>query len=191
MRNARKAVQLLTLFVLIISGNAAVRGQEFIKAAGQTYYLDLDTKEGAFSEWRNDDIGAFTALRATVRIPTIRKDPKWSPNFVILIRGGDQSVFGIVGVRFVAPERTSPLTIEVVQRLADGRLVTQYRVDKTLKLDEKIDIDMDWSTPGTVTIKVGANSYTLNILSQIEHVQVSASTGEMTVDPLVLGSFKH
>jgi hypothetical protein len=191
MRNARTVIQSLTLFVLIFCGNSPVHGKEFIKAVGQTYYLDLDTKESEFSVWRLDDLGALTALHASIKIPAIRKDPKWAPDFFILLCSGDQSAYRDVGVRLITWQGASPLTIEVVQNLADGSLVTQYRVGKTLELNEKIDIEMDWSTPGTVTIKIGASSYSLKIPSQIEHVQISSSTGELIIDPLVIGSFKH
>lgn len=191
MKNTRIIVQLLTLFALILCGNTAVRGQDFIKAAGQTYYLDLDTKEGAASEWRLDDIGAATALRATVSIPRVRQDLEWSPNFVILLRGGDQSKHDSVGVRMGTPDHNSPLIIQVVQNLADGSLAEVYRVGKTLGLDEKIDIEMDWSSPEAVTIRIGASSHTLKIPSKIERVQIFSSTGEMIIDPLLIGRFKH
>lgn len=191
MRNARTVVQLPALFILFLCGTAAVNGQDFIKATGQTYYLDLDTKEGAASEWRLDDLGTVTALRATVSIPTIRQDPTWSPNFVILLRGGDQSKQNSAGVRISTSDRNSPLIIQVVQSLAGGRLADVYSAGKTLEMNEKIDIEMDWSSPGTVTIKIGASLYTLKIPSKIERVQISSSTGEMLVDPLVMGSFKH
>ncbi len=191
MRNFRTTGQLLLLVALVICGNAAVRGLEFVAAAGQTYYLDLDTKEGAFSEWRQDDLGATTALRATVSIPRIGSDPKCLPGFLILLRGGGQSHDSDIGVQIVAPQGSSTMTVKVVQGTPDGTFGEKSQVTNTLGLNEKIDIAMDWSTPGIVTIKVGANSYTLKTSSPIERMQITASTGEMKVDPLTMGTVKH
>lgn len=86
--------------------------RSFIPAAGQSFYLDLDTAEGAFSLWRHYDLGSLSALRATIRILRIREDLKWAPSFTIFLQDTKTGPLprNGVGVQFAPVDRKLPLT---------------------------------------------------------------------------------
>src|SRR5579864_8237258 len=93
--------------------------QTFAPAAGQRFYLDLDTAEGAFSEWGHKDLGALTALQATLRVPRLRKDNKFVPAFSVWLQNTEAGqVRNSVGLQLFAPNRKPPLLIRIVQTVA-------------------------------------------------------------------------
>src|SRR5271155_880927 len=85
----------------------------FVPAPGQTFSLDLDTVPGKYSNWRHHDLGSISALRATMRIPTIRRDAKWAPSFSIWVEKADPKQPpdspDRVGIQFVSLGQKLPL----------------------------------------------------------------------------------
>ena len=162
--------------------------QSFIPAAGQTFYLDLDTAEGTFSRWGHNDLGGVSAMRATVRIPRLRKDPKWNPAFTLWLEQNETvQARHKIGLQFVAPDREPPLVISVVQG-EDGELVSTETLDRTLALNESLIVEMTWLTPHVVKIRFrDSEVHEVNIPWSIDSVGVTASTGELIIDPLELG----
>jgi len=70
----------------------------------------------------------------------------------------------------------------------DGKPIQVETLQKRVDLNEKVNIAIDWATPGTVSIKVGETEmHRLDVAWSIQSVAVTASTGEMKVDPLVFG----
>jgi len=177
----------LILFVLLpFLANYTSYSQTKTPASVQTFHIDLDTEQGHASFWRYDNLGSSTTLHGTIKISAVRKDPKWMPIFMITLRQ-ESNPSEAVRIQFAAPKKTPPLVILVGRYSASGDPVEQQVVNKTLDLDAAIDIDVDWSTQGTVTFKVGdAGTYTFKIPWKIETIEVSSSTGEMIVDPLEL-----
>ncbi len=190
----KKWLIVLTVFV---SGTALTQdlaasfptAQSFVPEANQSFYLDLDTAEGAFSQWRHDDISSVSALRAVVRVPILRKDRKWLPGFAIWLQKTEAGeIKNRVGVQLVAPDKKPPLMIRLVQY--DGKnLVHTESSSTTIGLDQNLAIEIVWVKPHTVTIKIGdAEIHNLSIGWSVNSVGVTASTGQMKVDPLVLGN---
>src|SRR5437899_4885131 len=68
------------------SGHPQLATQAFAPAPGQSFFLDLDSAAGAFSQWRHDELGSLNSLRALLRVPRIRKDRKWLPTFSIALQ---------------------------------------------------------------------------------------------------------
>ncbi len=160
----------------------------FIPATGQTFYLDLDTAEGAFSQWRHDDLGGLCALHASIRLFRLRNDPKWRPTFGIWLEDNEVSYERKrMGLQFWAKDRKAPLDIRIIQ--FDGpKPIDIQTLSTTVGLDANIPVEMVWLRPQSVTIRIGQNeTHRLNVPWKIEHIAVTASTGQMNIEPLVLG----
>jgi len=160
----------------------------FIPATGQTFYLDLDTAEGAFSEWRHDDLGGLCALHASIRVPRLGKDPKWLPIFSIWLQDSEVDYKRKrIGLQFRAKDRKAPLETRIVQ--FDGlKPVGVQSSSTTVGLDVTVPVEMVWLPQQSVTIRIGQNeTHSLNVSWRIERIAITASTGQMKIDPLVLG----
>jgi hypothetical protein len=144
--------------------------------------LDLDTAEGAFSQWRHEDIKSLTALNAKMRVPSLRKDEKWLPVFAIWLQGGEHRI----GVQLRAPKRQPPLEVRIV-RSDKKELVGSEDLPTTIGLNEDLPVEMVWATPNSVTLKVGDQTRKIQVPWVVESVVVTASTGQLKVDPLILG----
>lgn len=164
--------------------------QPFVPDASQSFDLDLDTAKAAFSEWRHDNIGSLSALRAVVRVRVLRKDRKWLPAFAIWVQeteGG--KITNRLGVQLWPPKKKKPpLVIQLVQY--DGNnLVKTEKSNVTVGLDQDLPLEIVWSKPHVLTIKIGDSEiHNLSVGWSVDSVGVTASTGEMKVDPLVLGN---
>jgi len=163
--------------------------QAFVPATSQTFYLDLDTAEGAFSQWRHDDLGSLSAMRATIHIPRLRRDPKWAPTFSLWLQHTEAGqARNRIALQLSAPSRMPPLVLRVGQ-FEDGKLVSTESLNRTIDLNDNLVVEMVWGTPHLVTIRIGdAEVHKASIPWYIDSVGVSASTGQLKVDPLVLGS---
>jgi hypothetical protein len=148
----------------------------------------LDTAEGAFSQWRHDDLKSLNALSATIRVPRLRKDSKWLPTFTIWLQDvgvGEQR--HCIGVQLTAPNRKPPLEVRIIH-VDKKELIGSDVLPIKIGLDEDLPVEMVWATPNSVTVKVGEQtSKIINVAWVVESVALSASTGQMKVDPLILG----
>lgn len=164
----------------------------FAPATNQTFYLDLDTAAGAYSRWRHDDLGSLSGMRATIRVLRIREDAKWAPAFSLWLqdtKGGKEHYR--LAVRFVAHGQKTPLTAEVA-RTERGKLIGAEKLKTTVGLNESVELQIDWATPHSVGIKIGnSETRTVDVPWSINSVGISVSTGELEVDPLVLGSISQ
>ncbi len=170
------------------TGQAPRTNSSFTPAKGQTFYLDLDTAEGAFSEWRHDDLDGLCALHASIRVIRLRNDPKWHPTFYIWVE--DNAVEDKkkkVALEIWAKDRKPPLELRIIQ--FDGPRPTAVQSSNTtLPLDASVPVEIAWVTARSVKIKIGQNeTHSIDISWPVEHVIVTASTGEMKIEPLVLG----
>jgi len=162
--------------------------QSFVPAISQTFYLDLDTAEGVYSQWRHDDLGSLSAMQATIRILRVRKAAKWDPAFSLWLQKTEAGQMrNRVELQLVAPHGKPPLVIRVV-RFEGGKPVATESSNKTIGLNENPPVEIDWGTPHTATIKIGdSETHKVSVPWSIDSVGVSVSTGEMEVSPLVLG----
>lgn len=170
------------------TGPAPQASLTFIPSAGQTYYLDLDSAEAAVSQWRRDDLGGLCALIASVRIPRLRKHIGVEPTFSLWLQnsavaGKPKSVGLQISTRISKP----PLDLRVLQY--DGAdLITSENSNTKLNLDDAIQVEMAWLPEHSVVIRIGKNEkHALKVPWQIDRIAITASTGEMKVDPLILG----
>lgn len=182
---------LLTLLLLTVSvfSSTTSTAQEFVPAPNQTYYLDLDTKDGAYSTWRLEDATSITRLRATIRVPRLGKDANWVPAFTFTLENreaGQETAKHTASVQLYAGDRKPPLVFRVIQR--DGETSsTAGGFNKTVKLNEDVEIEMDWGSGNTLVIKVDGEVRKIPISWVVTRVVFSASTGELKCAPLVLG----
>ncbi len=160
----------------------------FIPATGQTFYLDLDTAEGAFSQWRHDDLSGLCALHASIRVLRLRNDPKWLPGFTIWLQDKEVDYRRKrLGLQFWTKDRKAPLGVRIIQ--FDGpKPVGVQSSSTTVSLDATVQVEMVWLPPQSVTIRIGQNeTHSLNVSWRIERIAITGSTGQMKIDPLVLG----
>jgi hypothetical protein len=166
--------------------------QSFAPATNQTFYLDLDTAAGAYSQWRHDDLGSLSGMRATIRVLRIREDARWAPDFSLWLQdtatGKEQHR---LAVRFFAHRQRTPLTAEVAQ-IERGKLVSSEKLNTTIGLNESVAVQIDWATPHSVRIKIGdSETRRVDVPWSINNAGISVSTGELEVDPLVFGSISQ
>jgi hypothetical protein len=185
-----------TIPVVLIAFLGCVLAQDTQRLVGsfspvpsQVFYLELDTAAGASSLWRHDVVGSLRALQATVRVPMIRPDPKWSPTFSLWLQKNEAGQkHSRVTLQFSSPNQKPPLTIRIL-RGDDGKLVADESSDTMVNLGESVNLEMVWTNPNALMIKIGNSEvHKMAIPWAIDSVGISASTGEMVVDPLVLGN---
>ena len=163
--------------------------QSFVPAISQTFYLDLDAPEGVYSQWRHDDLGSLSAMRATIRVLRVRQPAKWDPVFSLWLHKTEAGQKGSrLELRLFANHGKPPLVIQIV-RFEGGKSVAIESSNKTIGLNENLTVEFSWGTPHTATIKIGdSETHKISVPWSIDSVGVYASTGEMEVDPLVLGN---
>jgi hypothetical protein len=165
--------------------------ESFVPSPSQVFYLDLDTAEGSFSQWRHEGLASLSALSATIRVPRLRNDRKWDSTFGIWLQdAGIGEERRRLGVRLTAPRKKPPLGIQIIQ--TDKReLISSETLPIEVGLDENLTVGMVWATPHSVTITVGEReTRTIPLLWLVESIAVTASTGQMKIDPLVLGTVR-
>jgi hypothetical protein len=118
----------------------------------------------------------------------LRKDAKWAPAFSILLQ--DSAVAGktkVVGLQISTRNSKPPLELRVIQ--SDGPdVVTDENSNTRLGLNAVIPVEIVWMPHHLVVIRIGENEvHHLKVSWQIERISITASTGQMKIDPLVLG----
>jgi hypothetical protein len=185
-------IVLLVLLGTAIAQDAPRLVEQFSPDPSQVFHLDLDTAAGSLSQWRHDVIDPLSALRAKVRIPMMRPGPQWSPTFSLwLQKNGTEQKHNRVTLQFFTPNQKPPLFIRIL-RVDDGKMVVNETTESTVDLGDTLNVEMSWKTPNTLMIKLGdSERIKIAIPWVIESIGVSASSGEMEVDPLVLGTVGH
>jgi hypothetical protein len=92
-----------------------------------------------------------------------------------------------LGLQFWTKDRKAPLGVRIIQ--FDGpKPVGVQSSSTTVSLDATVQVEMVWLPPQSVTIRIGQNeTHSLNVSWRIERIAITASTGQMKIDPLVLG----
>ena len=163
--------------------------QSFVPAISQRFYLDLDAPEGVYSQWRHDDLGSLSAMRATIRILRVRPPNKWGPTFSLWLQkteAGQKA--NRVELQLFANHGKPPLVIHIIT-FEGGKSVATENSEKTIGLNENLTVEFSWAIPHTAIIKIGdSETHKISIPWSIDSVGVNASTGEIEVDPLVFGN---
>jgi hypothetical protein len=174
----------LVAILFLISGLAFTpesHAQTFIQAPNQTFAIDLDTMDGAFSSWANNDLGSISGLRATIEVQRIGKHNSWLPSFSVNV----STSAGAFGLVFTAADWKPPVGVYTYSK-GEKEKIGQISVG------EKTNIEMDWSTSGKLIVRVGnAKARELPISAPVTGIKVSASTGELTLHSISLGQFTH
>ena len=144
--------------------------------------MDLDTQSGNFSNWKSDNLCGFSGLRAALTMPRLGKDEDFLPSTQVIVKHDKEGI----GVRFSSLDRTNSLTgtfVHVLGAQDDAKPLT-----KAFDAEKTIDIAIDWSIDGTVTVKVGQESQTMRLAGSVDHLEISNSTSEVIVSRLQLGT---
>lgn len=171
--------------LLLLWAAPAVAAGAFAPAAplGSTV-LDLDVKSGNYSTWRIDDASGINAIRTTLQIHRLgADDPRWAPAFTITLKNGD----ALVTFQIQSEHRQPPLSLHFEANRGDEEIDDQT-FTFTLGLDEKLDVAIDWTADGTVSIKAGPEKRTIALGVPIKAVSFGASTGEVEFNPLQIGT---
>ena len=156
------------------------QAQTFIQSPNQAFAIDLDTRDGAFSSWDNNDLGPISGLRATIQVSRIGKDNKWLPYFLIYVKTSD----GGFGLALEADNWKPPVMVYTYSKSKKAEKIG------LLNVDEKTNIQMDWSKTGTLIVRLGNDMVReLPLSTPITGLRVSASTGELTLSSIALGQF--
>jgi hypothetical protein len=164
----------------------------FQPAPNQHFYLDLDSAEGKYSQWRNDELGTLNAIRGLFVITKITTHAKWLPSFFIaLAKNAPQRASETpdsVRVQIWSPDRRPPLEMRIIQ-YHNGEIVAEEKLGKTLELNEKMDIELFFVVPDTIVLNLGsAGVRKIRVPWKPSSAVIIGSTGEMKVDPLELGN---
>jgi hypothetical protein len=184
----------LVLLVLLACGvgaravqGGASKPPEFVPDPGQSFSLDLDTMSGHFSEWRHNHVGSLSGFHAAISVPRIAQDPQWAPAFSICVQDSGTGNGGHeLCVQILAPTGNPPLTVHVF-RVDTGTKTDEDSFQKTVDLNETVDVAISWATPGSLTIEIGTETHQYKIPWDVDSVSISSSTGELKADPLVFG----
>lgn len=143
--------------------------------------FDLDTFSGAYSKWEDSDLCGLNALRATFTAPRLGRDGRWVPAVNFLVGRGTERV----GVQFSAPTRSRPFVANFVHFNTGQR--ESIPLTAPLDLEQPTSVAFDWTADGAVTVTAGLESRTLHLSGPVEKIQISNSTGELSVQQLQLG----
>ena len=180
---------LVTAFVIvaIATFRTASGAQQVVSAPAQAFYLDLDTPNGHFSEWRHDGVMQFSELRATIRATRLGFDLRWTPVLSLWFNSDPQQGFGL---QLWRARWTAPLTLRLV-RSERGQLTELKAFKRTIGLDEDVDLTVTWRRH-TAVFKVGDETAEISDIPwPIKSIMVTASTGDFHVNTFQLGSIKR
>ncbi len=189
MKNVLSLVIILVSRSLLAQTAPAPLPGKFNPATGQTFFLDLDTAAGKFSQWRKDDLEGFSALRTELRIERLVNDATWFPTFTIMVASGEaEGNANSLSVQFIAPDHKAPLIARIVGRLK-SKPIEEIPLSTKLKLGERVVVEVSWAEANLITVRVGErDSHTIRVPWKVDLLRVTGSTGEVTFDPLVLGT---
>ena len=180
-----------SLFAVLVASVAPAMAQTFTPAPNAVYLLDQDTQDGHFSIWSVKDLTGVNALRATVTVARLGIDKKWAPNFNIRLRNDtSRATLHISGVK--------GMMILYAESFVGDERVQQDMFLLPPEVGEKFGLEIDWKPDGSAVILVrskaaakAANGYErheVKLSGPATSLEVATSTGELTLDPLQLGS---
>jgi hypothetical protein len=172
----------LALLCLLATGASAAGADSFVAAPLGTTGLDFDTEAGRYSQWRLEHLDGIDAVRATVIIHRLAVDARWAPTFTIQLQSGKDAVT----LQFASRSRQPPMTMEATVAKG-GKDVDDQDFERTVDLEERLPLSIDWSADGTVILLVGGEKHTLALGEPITALEITGSTGEVQFDPLQIG----
>ena len=144
--------------------------------------LDFDTQSGSYSGWVISDIGSINAVHATLQIHRLGSDPKWAPSFSIIISNGDSRV----AFKILALPGESSLIMQLARSAKENSDDPQLL--GTLGLNQAVDVAIEWTADGTVTVTAGKETRTAVLGAPAKALEFVGSTGEVEFNPLQIGT---
>ena len=166
---------------LLLASGAAAETFTPLPVLGSTQ-LDLDTQDGHYCGWFVDDLGPVNALRTTLQVHRRGSDPKWVPSFSITLKNGDKRV----SLNIWAPLPALPMVVRVEQPGDKPDEVGQLL--GKLDMDTPVDVAIDWTADGQVTIRAGGQTATASLGAPVKSLEITGSTGEIEFNPLQIGT---
>jgi hypothetical protein len=168
--------------LLWLSGTAEADDLKTVPSLGNTV-LDLDTGNGNYSQWKIDDLGTVNSLRTTLQVHRLGDDPRWAPSVTIVVGNKDENV----SFQVLSATRQPPLTMHMGHYVA-GKLAEDRSFTKTVDLNEKLDVAVDWTAAGVVTVTLGdGETQTFSLKAAPTSLSIDGSTGEAEFNPLRIG----
>ena len=168
-------------FLAALAPHSLARAQSFVPAPGQQFYVDLDTRDGAFSRWDHLDISALSAAIGELVVVRLGSHDKWLPTFTIRVESDAESAGLSIG-----GTRQPPLQLT---RFHDrkGAPPERSRLSGGVNLSEKLPLRMYWST-NSFSIQIGQGAVQRFTFSHPpKRLVITAATGELEVHGLTLG----
>lgn len=191
---------LVGVIFYVSSSSAQSAAQSFQRAPGQSFFLDLDVPDGSSSQWSHNELNSLTALHAVVKPLRIGKGEvgEWAFLFSIAIQAmPTMSYMETTGIQSLELrickdvwQNKTRLTIIAFNHQYEPHKTSEHLFQKTLTVDESIDVYMDWSQPGTVTMKVGDETYEAKIPWEVKSVSIAGANGDTMLDRLEFGSMR-
>jgi hypothetical protein len=144
--------------------------------------LDQDTANGKYSVWRIAHPETLNAIRTAVQVHRLGQDDRWAPGFGIFLKSGDKEV----AFQIFSDTRQPPLAMHLFAN-KDGTTTEDQKFAATLGLDQKLDLAIDWTADGVVTVEAGGEKHTIALGAPVTSVDFSSSTGEVEFNPLQIG----
>lgn len=158
----------------------------FKPAPNATHLIDLDTRQGAYSSWSVTDLAGVDAVRATMTVKLLGDHPRWAPAYGLEVGDGEESV----RVQILSVDRKT-LKLFIVR--LEGSQEWEQHPDAEIALDQPVEVAFDWTPDGKVAVVVHpqgrpALRREFRLRAAPTKVEASASTGELALTPLRLGS---
>lgn len=175
------------LVPLLASGLAfagPVAAQSFMATAGQTFELNLDSKEGTFSSWTHKNLAGLTALRMTFSMAQMRHHAEWLPACTLQLHGSTKSQ---VYVQLASQTRQNNLQLTMVRTGDDGSRSNEDVLPVTAQVGQRIELEANWSG-NQVTLRIGGRSLSVAPpTGGVRTLSLSGSTSECDFKPIALG----
>jgi hypothetical protein len=170
-------------FVVAALGWSPASAESFTPAPGPgSLILDSATQNGYPATWRIDDLGSINAIRTSLRVHRLDYDPNKTPTFTVTLAGRDYKVV----LNILSKNFKPPLTARL-EHWVNGTFWEQHVFSSSLKLDEKMDVAIDWTVDGNVTVQAGSETKTYYLGAPVASLELSASVGEIEFIPFTIG----
>lgn len=170
------------IFMIAPAPPAPAQGQSFTATPGQQFYMDLDSRDGAFSEWRHLDISSMSAGVGELEIRRLGAHELFFPYFAIRVETDAE----YAGLSLSAPPGQPPLVVKRT-RCRKGKAPEETVVPDKVAVREKTPIRMFWSND-SFSLQVGSQPPQRFALSRPpKRLIISSSSGELKIHGLTLG----
>lgn len=174
--------------MLLAAPLAQAAEDAFRTAPNSAHRIDLDTRNGAFSEWEVTELAGIDAVRADIRVRLLGEDARWAPTYALEVGtkadGARVQIFSI--------DRKT-LNLVIYHRTGNGEW--ERKADAQIAVDQPVAVAFDWTAAGVVAVRAqpkggSAVRREIRLSGAPTMVTAFASTGELTLDSIRLGSTK-